>query len=40
MIYLIVFSAFIIGAIGHEFDMARNFRKDGDCHAWFFKISK
>lgn len=28
----------LLGAVLHEHDMARNFHRDGDAHAWFVTI--
>jgi len=36
-IVLLAFT-FFIGAVSHEKDMARNFKKTGDAKAWFFDI--
>lgn len=42
MKYLIVpllfITMYIIGAICHEADLARNFNKTGNAKAWFFTI--
>jgi hypothetical protein len=37
---MIVIITFFLGIIGHEFDLSRNFKRDGDARAWFFKIKK
>ena len=31
---------YIISAIAHESDLARNFRETGDAKAWFFEIKR
>jgi len=30
----------LVGAITHEADMARNYKKYDDCKAWFFDITR
>ena len=37
---LLAVIAFIAGAIAHESDMARNFKKYGDAKCWIFEIKK
>jgi len=31
-------AVWVLSAVAHEADMARNFKKTGDAKAWFFEI--
>jgi uncharacterized protein YpmB len=38
IIAVIILFLVIVGAIAHEYDLAKNFKKTGNASAWFFEI--
>ena len=38
IIVIALYTAFFFGAALHEMDLAKNFNRDGDAHAWFYTI--
>ena len=40
LVIVVLIIIFLLGAISHEYDLARNFNETGDSKAWIYEIKR